>query len=210
VALVYPLSLPSALKFQARNWRKSDVQSDVASPYTGQSQVVVFGGQWVECTMTLIALKRDEAQDWSAWLTSLKGYSGTFLLGDPHRATPLGSAASAPGTPLVRGASQSGASLDIDGLPANATGYLKRGDLVQIGTGASTQLYELMTDASSNGSGQATLEIWPDLRSAPADNAAVIVTGAKGLFHRSSPATEWQVGRDGTSQLSFDCKERLT
>lgn len=210
MAITYPLALPSALKFSARNWRKRDITADVVSPFTGQSQVIVYPGQWVEVTMTLKAMSRAEAQDWDGCLASLKGQFGTFLLGDPHRAVPLGAAASSPGTPLVKGGGQTGSTLLIDGCGNTVTNYLKRGDLIQIGTGASTQLYEVMKDASSNGSGEVTLDLWPNLRSAPADNAPVVVTGAQGLFHRVSPVTEWQVGRDGISRLSFDCKERLS
>ena len=210
MAITYPLALPSALKFSARNWRKRDVVADVVSPFTGQSQVIVFPGQWVEVTLTLIALKRDEAQDWSGWLTSMKGAYGTFLLGDPHRPTPLGSASSAAGTPLVNGATQTGNTLAIDGLPASAVNYFKRGDLFNLGTGSSTELYEIQKDVSANLAGEATLDIWPNLRTSPANNAVVVVTAAKGLFHRMGSSTDWQVGSDGISRLSFDCKERLT
>jgi hypothetical protein len=44
----------------------------------------------------------------------------------------------------------------------------------------------------------------------PADNAAVVVTSAQGVFHRASPVTEWTAGPDSnTQQRSFDAKERL-
>jgi hypothetical protein len=209
MAITYPLAMPSGLQFSARNWRKQDVTVDIPSPFTGQSQVVSFPGQWVEVTLTLIAMRRADAQDWSGWLTSLKGHVGTFLLGDPLRPTPLGSAASAAGTPLVMGGAQTGNTLAVDGLPFNATNYLKRGDLINLGTGASTELYEVQKDVSSNGSGEATLDIWPNLRTSPANNAAVVVAGAQGLFHRMVAATDWQVGEDGLSRLTFDAKERL-
>lgn len=209
MAITYPLTMPSGLKFAARNWRKLDVSVDVASPFTGQSQVIVFPGQWVEVTLTLIAMRRDEAQDWSGWLTSLKGPAGTFLLGDPLRPTPLGSASVAAGVPLVKGAGQTGNTLLIDGLPLSATNYFKRGDLFNLGTGADTELYEIQKDVSSDGAGEATLDIWPNLRTSPANNAAVVVTGVQGLFHRMSGSTDWNVGGDGISRLTFDAKERL-
>jgi hypothetical protein len=211
VAITYPLSLPSARKFRTANWRERDVTADAASPFTGQSQVVVWPGQWVECTLTLVAMRESDAAAWGAWITSLAGHAGTFLLGYPPRSVPLGSARWTPGTPLVNGGGQTGNALAIDGLPASRTGYLKAGDFVQLGSGSTSQFYKLLEDANSNASGQATLTLWPNLRSAPADNAAVVVSGAKGLFHRMSAMTEWSVGPDGiTQQRSFDVKERLS
>lgn len=210
MTITYPLSLPAERKFSARNWRKVDVTADVPSPYTGQSTVVVYDGQWIEVTLTLIAMKRVDAQDWDGFLTSLMGHQGTFLLGDPHRPVPLGSAAWAPGTPLVNGASQTGNTLAIDGAPNSATNYLKRGDTFQVTCAGVARLHEVIADASSNGSGQLTLDIWPKLRASPADNAAIVFTNPKGTFHRMSNASDWQVGADGISKRSFDAKERLT
>ncbi|MBS0542029.1 MAG: hypothetical protein JSR47_24925, partial [Proteobacteria bacterium] len=52
---------------------------------------------------------------------------------------------------------------------------------------------------------------WPNLRSSPADNAVVVVSGAVGLFHRASPVTDWTAGPDSnTQQRSFDAKEFLS
>ena len=104
------------------------------------------------------------------------------LLGDPIGATPRGSASSAPGTPVVNGASQTGDTLSIDGLPASATGYLKAGDYIQLGSGTGAQLYKVLDDVDSNASGEADLTIWPDLRSSPADDATVVVSNAKGFI----------------------------
>lgn len=209
MAITYPHAMPSQLQFSAVDWRKVDVTQDVKSPYDGKSQIVVFGGQWREATLTLRAQSRAEAQKWDAWLAALKGHVGTFLLGDPRRPTPLGSAAVSAGTPVVRGGGQTGSSLLIDGIGNNLTAYLKAGDLFHIGSGADTQLYEALQDVASDGSGIATIEIWPDLRSAPADNAPLTVTAARGLFYRASNVTGWRTEADGIARLSFDVKERV-
>lgn len=210
MSITYPLEMPSALQFSARNWRKRDVTSDAASPYTGQSTVIVFEGQWVEATLTLRAQDRKEAQKWNAWLTAQKGHLGTFLLGDPLRYHPLGSARSEPGTPLVKGASQTGASLLIDGAPANRAQYLLAGDLIQVTCGGVVRLHEVLQDVATNGSGEATLDLWPNLRASPADNAPLTLETPRGTFHRMSNVTDWQVGSDGISRLVFDCKEYLS
>jgi hypothetical protein len=211
VAIIYPLALPATNRFRQVLWREVDVTADVASPFTGQSQVIVFPGQWFECTLTLVAMVRAQAQAWDAWITSLKGHAGTFLLGHPLRAAPLGSAAVLPGTPLVKGADQSGDVLAIDGCPANAASYLKAGDHIGLGSGAGSRLYKVLEDVATDPLGNASVSVWPNLRASPADNAPVVVANAKGLFHRMSPVTDWTVGPDGTTQQrSFDCKERLS
>jgi hypothetical protein len=131
------------------------------------------------------------------------------LLGDPNAATPRGSAATTAGTPVVNGASQTGDELAIDGLPVSATGYLKAGDYIQLGTGTSSQLYKVLDDVDSNASGEATLQIWPDLRSSPADGATVVVANAKGLFQLSTPTTDWAIDNAGFYSMAFGAVETL-
>jgi hypothetical protein len=105
-----------------------------------------------------------------AWLAQVQaGFRlGTFWTVD-HR---MYLTANGPGggTPLVNGASQTGNSIATDGWP-NSTTVLKAGDLVKFG--GLNLVYELQADATSNGSGQATLSIDPLILVAPADNAAV-------------------------------------
>jgi len=115
------------------------------------------------------------ARIWRAWFLSLNGMEGTFWLTPSLDATARGVAT---GTPLVNGASQTGQSLVTDGWTISQTGILKAGDWFQLGN----YLYNVMQDADSDGTGNATFDIWPDLRSAPADNDALTVSSPKGLF----------------------------
>ena len=82
------------------------------SPFTYQQQAVAHAGQRWEVDVTLPAMNRADAEQWVAFLVSLRGRFGTFTLGDPVGASPRGSAG---GTPLVNGASQIGGTLNIDG-----------------------------------------------------------------------------------------------
>jgi hypothetical protein len=72
------------------------------------------------------------------------------------------------GTPLVAGASQTGASLNTDGWPATTT-VLRAGDFFSV----NGELKMVIADCVSDASGNATVEFAPILRSAPADNAAL-------------------------------------
>lgn len=101
--------------------------------------------------------------------------NGTFLnLQHQHYLTTLGDAG---GTPLVKDASQTGASITTDGWP-NSTAILDIGDLVTFDS--ITTVYEIVADVTSDGSGNATLTINPPIFSggSPADNAAITVTAS--------------------------------
>jgi hypothetical protein len=102
------------------------------------------------------------------------------------------------GTPLVNGASQTGASLITDGWSNSITGVVKAGDVFtvagvykvnpvsKVSTGV-LQQFVVTADANSNGSGQATISISPSITTStafqtvsgsPADNAAITMVGA--------------------------------
>lgn len=109
-----------------------------------------------------------------------------------HTVGPLG------GTPLVNGASQTGSSLVTDGWSASAAARLKKGDVFTIAnvyavnrvsgdTQADLQQFVVTADVSSDGSGNATIPIYPAITATgsyktvsavPADNAAITVLGA--------------------------------
>lgn len=124
-----------------------------------------------------------------------------------HTVGPLG------GTPLVNGASQSGASLITDGWTSSAAARLKQGDVftiadvyavnpqTRVSTGVLRQ-FVVTADVSSDGSGNLTAAISPSITtsgayqtvdSVPADNAAITVVGTASTaypqnmgFHRDA------------------------
>lgn len=179
MAITYPLSLPDATSYQSATLTAKSVVGISRSPFTGAQQVQKHQGQWWEFEGKLVPLARASAEAWIAFLMSLNGMQGTFLLGDPLATSPRGVGT---GTPLVNGASQTGNSLITDGWTASQTGILKAGDYFQLGTGSSSKLYKVLNDANSDGSGNATFDIWPSINTAVADNTALTVSSAKGLF----------------------------
>ena len=208
MAITYPISTPTTgiaqINLIARN-----ATALTQSPFTFAQQAQRNAGARWEADIVLPPMKRATAEPWVTFLTKLYGPYGTFLLGDPIGATPRGSASSTPGTPVVNGASQTGDTLSIDGLPASATGYLKAGDYIQLGSGTGTQLYKVLDDVDSNASGEADLTIWPDLRSSPADGATVVVSDAKGLFRLSTGAANWTIDTGGFYSIAFGGVEAL-
>lgn len=200
----YPLNLPSHTGIKSIELRAINAVIFEMSPFTFVGQAQASAGQMWQADVTLPPMKRDDAAVWVAWLVSLRGRFGTFLMGDPNGATPRGSIG---GTPLVNGAGQTGEALLIDGCTANVTNWLKAGDYVQLGSGATATLHKVLANASSNGSGQVTLSLWPHIRSAPADNAAVTVTNAVGRFRLSSNETSWSIDEASIYGISFGAME---
>ena len=209
MAETYPLAFPTQTVIARVEITATDVVAITESPFTFSQQVVRHAGARWSATITIPPVKREDSEYWNSFLLRLRGQFGTFLLGDPNGATPRGSAASAAGTPVVNGASQTGNELAIDGLPASATGYLKAGDYIQLGSGASARLYKVLEDVSSNGSGEATLNLWPDLRSSPNDDATVVVSNAIGVFRLTENETVWTINNAGFYAINFAAVEAL-
>ena len=207
MAITYPLSLPVATKaIQSIEIRAVNAVAYSRSPFTFAGQAFAYSGQMWTADVTLKPMKRADAEQWNAWLLSLRGQLGTFLMGDPMGATARGVAT---GTPLVNGASQTGGSLVIDGATNSTTGWLLAGDYIQLGSGSSARLHKVLADANSDGSGNVTLDIWPHIRVAPADNATVTVSNAKGLFRLSSNEQAFSINESAIYGMTFGAMEAV-
>jgi len=209
MAETYPLDFPTAVSIQSVEWIAKVNVGVTASPFNYKQQVQRGNGEKWEGIVALPPMTRETAEAFNAFRLRLRGRFGTFLLGDPNGSTPLGSASTNAGTPVVNGASQTGHELDIDGLPASATNYLKAGDYIQLGSGSTARLHKILENVSSNASGEATLNIFPDLRESPDDNATVVVSAAKGVFRIATNETSWSISKESIYSLSFPISEAL-
>jgi len=178
------------------------------SPFTFSGQAHAYAGKAWQADITLPPMKRTNAEQWIAFLLSLKGQLGTFYLGDPRACTPLGSARDAD-TILVNGALSSGDTINIDSAPASRTDYLKAGDYMQIGTGTSRQLFKVLTDVDTNGSGQATVDVWPNVRTTIANNSAVTVQSAKGIFRLITNEQAFSINEASIYGITFGAIEAV-
>ena len=179
MAISFPLSLPSTVGIASISIATESVVALSPSPFTFSNQVQVYDGQRWRASVSLPNMVRADAEPWITFLTKLNGQEGTFLLGDPTATAPQGSGS---GTPLVNGASQTGQELVTDGWTPSATSVLKEGDYIQLGS----RLYKSLIDVDADGSGNATIDIWPALRESPADNTALVLNSTKGLFRLAS------------------------
>ena len=191
MATTFPVTLPTTGTRSIR-LRQMGVVGVGQSPFTLEQQVQRHQGQIWALDFSYAPLARAEAEALVAALCSLNGREGTFLFGDSANKTPRGTAT---GTPLVNGASQTGEDLVTDGWTADVTGILKAGDWIQVGTGSTSRLHKVLTDANSNGSGQATLTLWPRISpvATPADNSAIVTSFPKGVFRLTTDGMDWTV-----------------
>lgn len=111
--------------------------------------------------------------------------------------------------PFVNGASQTGDTLVIDGCSPSVTGFLMPGDYIQLGAASSATLHKVLTQVDTDSVGGATLDLWPSIRTAPADNADVVVANTKGLFRLKENITQWQINDISSYGITFDCVEAI-
>lgn len=202
----YPISFLSHTGVRSVELRAVNAVIYEMSPFTFAGQAQASSGQMWQADVSLPPMKREDAEKWIAWMVSLRGQFGTFNMGDPSAATPRGVAT---GTPLVNGASQTGENLNIDGCTANVTGWLKAGDYIQLGSAGTATLHKVLADVDTNGSGQATLSLWPHIRSAPADNATVVVSDTVGRWRLASNESSWSVNEASIYGITFSAREAI-
>ena len=178
MAIVYPLIFPD-LPVAEINMIMVTTSAMNESPFTGDQQVYEWPRQMWRADIVLPKMPRAKAEQWICFMAKLRGRVGTFLMppivGSVQRGTMTG-------TPVVDGVGQLGLELSIRGMVANSVGVFLAGDFLQLGSGSDARLHKVLNDADADATGRATLDIWPPLRSAPADAAAVVFAAPVGNF----------------------------
>jgi len=192
MAISYPLNTPTTIGIEQIEIRAVNSVATSQSPFTYKQQVVNFGGQRWEASVSIPSTLRDKAAEWAAMLVALKGPTGTFLLGDPDYATPRGTVSSC----VVTG------SAGDETVSVVMTGSLLAGDYIQLGSGSSARLHKVLVNQSGSGN----LEIWPALRSNYTSQSAIF-NNPKGLFRLASNVTSWSINNSSAYGISFDAIE---
>lgn len=200
------LTPPATPNFQKAKFSLRSNTSLFASPLNRSSQTLELPGAVWMADLTLPPIQ-DAAQRaaWRSFLVQLRGQAGRFYLGDPQgkvaRGTPTG-------TPLVTGASQTGASLTTDGWTALTT-VLKAGDYFSFTGGSRTELKMVTVDATSDAGGNATLTFEPPIRNSPADNAALTVSAATCIMMLTDDTVGWDEAEASVWGFAFSAVEAL-
>jgi len=195
MSISYPLSLPNVKAPAAIVVYADTVTSVSVSPFTLKQQIHVFDGQQWKAEISLPRMKQEDAQVWQAFLTALRGVEGTFLMGDSSKTSPLGVAS---GSPQIRTNQSAGIETILTkGWTPSITNILKAGDMIQI----ASRLHQVLLNTNSDGSGYATLEIFPRLREAVSNSDTIITNNPKGLFRLSGSSQRVSVADNAKLQL---------
>jgi len=194
MALSYPLATPTTIGIESIELRAVNAVAVSQSPFTYKQQIVSHGGQKWEASVNIPSVHRDKAAEWKAMLVGLKGQAGTFLLGDPDYATPQGTVSSC----VLSG------NVGDETASVVMTGTLKAGDYIQLGSGASSKLHQVLLDQDGDG----TIEIWPSLRS-NYTSSTVVFNSPKGVFRLGTNMTSWSINNASIYGISFEAVEAV-
>jgi len=208
MAISYPLTFPTHTGIRGVSLRAINAVAYERSPFTFAGQAQASAGQMWAADVTLPPMKYEDAERWIAWLVSLRGQFGTFTMGDPMRCIARGTARGTD-TVTVNGAGQTGQDLAIDSDQTSELGYLKAGDYIQLGSGASATLHKVLVDADTDASGNATVTLWPHVRTAPSNGATVTVQSTVGRWRLAGNETEWSVNEAMIYGISFSAMEAV-
>lgn len=197
-------SIPSSIKIRSNNFGLRFNTRAFTSPFNQATQTLELTGARWAATYTTPMLTRAQRAELQAFLIKLRGRANTFYAYDPDGKTPRGVMS---GTPLVKGAGQTGNSLNIDGCTNSITGWGKAGDYFTV----NGELKMLTADCNTNGSGETTLVFEPSLRSAPADNAVITVSTATcEMMLVDDNQAQWDSDENKLSSITFSGVEKLT
>lgn len=183
MTITYPLSMPSKPAARSIILRKSPVVGVSQSPVSKEMQIYDWRASEWWLQITLPTMRNATAAPWEAFFSKLNGQANTFLCGDPWKAVPRGLASAGEGSPVVAAAASAGAqTLEVSGLTPSITGFLLEADHVQIESGADAHLHEQMLDLDTDGSGDATLTLWPRLRKDYVGGETLTFMSPQGVF----------------------------
>lgn len=195
MAISYPLSTPTTIGIESIELRAVNAVATSQSPFTFKQQVVAHQGQRWEASVNIPSVRRDKAAAWKAMLTALKGQVGTFLLGDPDYDSPQGTVSSC----VLSGSAGDPTATVV------MTGSLLAGDYIQLGSGSSAKLHQVLVDQTGDGD----LEIWPDLRS-DYTSASVVTSSPKGVFRLSQNMSSWSIDNASFYGIAFEAIEVIS
>jgi hypothetical protein len=199
LSIAYPLSLPTATGIRNIELRAINAVAYSQSPFTFSGQAHAYPGQMWQADITLPPMNAARAEQWIAFLLSLRGRFGTFLLGDPARPSPRGTAISC----TVTGTA--GSNTVSATVPVGQT--LLAGDYIQLGSAATATLHKVLVNYTGTGAA-ANLEIWPGLR-VNRTSATATLTNARGLFRLNSNEQAWSINQVEIYGITFGAMEAI-
>lgn len=202
MAITYPISLPT-YGIASIEWRSVNAVTTSQSPFTYKQQVISHGGQRWEATVNLPPMRKDNAAEWKAKLISLKGATGTMLLGDPDYALPRGTLRSTDASNFATVSATAGNSF-LQITMQDQTKTLLAGDYIQVGSDSAARLFQVLEDRTGDGQ----LEVFPNVR-VNYSSETIGTNDTKGVFRLASNITSWSIDNASFYGISFDVVEAV-
>ncbi|MFO1081869.1 MAG: hypothetical protein U1E23_14720 [Reyranellaceae bacterium] len=198
MTITYPLSLPAARKPRSIVLRPRNVVGVNESPGSLVQQTYKFPGERWEADVSLPLMGRADGEAWAAFLTSLQGPYGSFLLGDPAHTAPRGSVSGS--------VTATGAAMAYVVTLSGGSGSFAVGDWISVSHSGVPRLYKILNAPSAAGG---TADIWPALRGA-VSGAAVTYLSPTGRFMLTGNPPEYTRDSAGRIQIgAFTAVEDL-
>lgn len=230
MTITFPRDFPPDITIAESMWNLAPNQALFSSSFTGDTQTQSHDAgkadKWEGVYVTPILSPADVAKV-TAFLVSLRGQENTFKAFVPDRTRAVNFVGTDftfdstevtfdslldtfdeedfPGQAFVNGASQTGTSIITDGWSFLNQTVLVAGDFLQI----ADQLYMTLEDVLTNGSGQATINVEPAIRTSPADNATVVTKEPVMIARLSQQIDGWRTDNNKFGVISFAFEEIL-
>ena len=165
-----------------------------------QTRVMRLGDRWAGDFTTYPALYADEGRIYLSRL--VRGMTDTVLIGviEP------GMRAQDYGTPQIAVGGASGMSIQVKGLGAGRV--VPEGKFLSIVTGGQRFLYQTTSEVTADGSGDATLAIFPMLRRQHAAYDVVELSAPKMEGYVQGNEVQWEVTKSKRIGFVFSVQER--
>lgn len=199
MAISFPRTLPTVTGVRRVDIRAVNAVAYSRSPFTFSGQAHKYPGQMWQADITLPPMNRSVAETWNAFLMSMNGQAGTFLLGDPRACSLMGTATSC----TITG-SAGDSTVDAT-VPSGQT--LLAGDYIQLGSGATATLHKVLLDYTGTGS-PTDLEIWPSLR-VNRSGATAALSNTVGVFRLASNEVGWTSDEIAKYGITFAAMEAI-
>lgn len=210
VTITYPLTPPAISGIGPQDFTMSEVNvvGETESPFSLNQQIQQWPGQRLEIEANLPPMLYQQAEQWIAFLGALFGKYGTFLMGDYNRPTPQGAMS---GSPISTGSNPPGSNvLSITGATASIANWAVAGDYVQAtASGSPQRIYKVLQNASTDGSGNVSLQIFPNIREAIPGTTPIITSNCQGTFRLQENTFKWKVDKNKIYTISFKAKEAI-
>ena len=191
---------PTTPEFRSINFA-SEQKTLTSTTDSGKMFRTQVDGQRFKFSATYPPMSRSDFAPVIAFIMKQRSQKETFQISLPDIKNAKGNVS---GTVLVKNAHSAGdTTITVDAM----TGTLKAGDLVKFA--GHNKVYMVVSDATADGSNEATLTIEPPLRSAVSDNAVVTYDGIEFTVRLTNDLQQFQTDDLDTFRFEVDFIEAL-